>query len=410
MDTLDTNLNGLDTTGLPSIVPGTANELIAVNADESGYILIPTENVIPEPISAGQILNSTNANVWDWTNDPKAVSLTANTGAANGFKFDGTTSSLVSELNTTKIINNGVERVLCTTTGVDLKGGVSVDSLITCPTGASFGVGIAASTTRMSFSTPGILLTVAGTTRVNCTTTGVGITGGLTQTNNIGNTNTTSGTTTHTGKIIIDKGTLAHALEIIQGDILCSSTNTNITSTNGTASLGIVKANTAGTNALAAVRVVDDNTGLYQSTTGNLDLCANGTQALNISSTRIQNQITFLFNRSPAFSHVVYSIAQVNNILTSTQPLLIAQTPTSGNLDFEFTAATSYFGGQQFQIITRAVGAGTIRYRAQSTTYHVTGGAAIVTIATNTYHTLVNDRYHMLICNVDSNSFYLIQT
>ncbi|MCA2919744.1 MAG: hypothetical protein IM318_19425 [Microcystis sp. M017S1] len=408
---MELNLNGLEPNVLPDILPGTQNDFIKVNDSATGYELT-TQNSVPDPIGPKQVLNSTDVNVYDWSYTPKAQAYIADTGASSGFRFDLVDSAITNTTNVTTVRNNGVDRILCTTTGVDLKGAVSVDSLITCPTGASFGVGIAASTTRMSFSTPGILLTVAGTTRVNCTTTGVGITGGLVQTNNIGNTNTTSGTTTHTGKLIIDKGTLAHALEIVQGDILCSSTNTNITSTNGTASLGIVKANTAGTASLAAVRVVDDNTGLYQSTTGNLDLCANGTQALNISSTRIQNQITFLFNKSPAFSHTVYSLAQVNNIQTGTQPLIIAQTPTTGGttIDFEFSAATNYFGGQEFRIITRAVGAGTIRYRAQSTTYHITGGAAAVTIATNTYHTLVNDRFHILICNVDSNSFYLIQT
>lgn len=404
MDTLDTNLNGLDDTGLPSIVPGTANEIIAVNGDESGYILIPTENVIPEPISEKQILNSTAANVWDWSNNPKANSLTADTGAANGFKFDGTTSSLVSELNTTKIINNSVERVICTTTGVDLKGGVSVDSLITCPSGASFGVGIAASTTRMSFGTPGIQLTVAGTTRVNCTTSGVNITGSISQNNALNSNNFYGNTLFSNGTLTIDQNM----------NVLTSSTitlaNGNVSSTGGQLSGYSLKASNAGTSVLAAVRVVDDNTGLYQSSTGNLDIVAAGTVGLNINSSRVQTNNILLFNRGPAFSAGVYSFNQSNSIYTSTQPLIIIQTPSTGSQDLDFLAATSYFGGQQFQIITRAVGAGTARYRAQSTTYHVTGGAAIVTIAANTYHTLVNDRYHILICNVDSNSFYLIQT
>ena len=79
METEYTRLQGFEENQLPDILPGTADELIAVNNNATDYILIPTENVIPEPISSKQILNSTGGGVWDWTTDPKAVSYTAAT-------------------------------------------------------------------------------------------------------------------------------------------------------------------------------------------------------------------------------------------------------------------------------------------------------------------------------------------
>jgi len=398
------HLNGLEDYGLPDILPGTANELISVNNSESGYVLIPKENVIPDPISAKQILNSTNVNEWDWTNDPKSVSITADTGNGNGFKFDQTTSRMIHELNTTKIINQGVERVLCTTTGVDLKGNVSVDNFITVPQGSSFGIGLGTTLTRTDFGSSAINLRIANTLRCQVSTSGISVTGGISQNNAI-NTNSFYGNSTFSNGTF----TLDQNMNVLTTSSI-NLVNGNVISTGGQINGNNIKASNAGTAILAAVRVVDDNTGLYQSTTGNLDLCASGTQALNINSNRVQNNITFLFNRCPAFSVGEYILAQAYSIFSSSTPLLLIKTPTTGNIDMEFGTATSYFGGQQFQIIVRDTGAGTARYRAQSTTYHVTGGAAIVTIATNTYHTFVKDRYHILICNIDSNSFYLMQT
>lgn len=410
MDTHEYKLNGLnDEDLLPPIYPNTENDFIRVNSTASAYELTsPDSGLVPVPQASKFLLNSTGLNTYAWRDQAEVPKLTLDGGASAGLYYTNG-CNIIGDINDIKIRNNTTDRIICTTSGVDLKGSVSVDSLITCPTGASFGIGIAASTTRMSFSTPGILLTVAGTTRVNCTTNGVGVTGNFTQTGNSNNSNTSSGTTNHTGLFRIDKGTLANALELISGDIV-SSSGSNITSTTGTASMGTLKANNAGTSSLASVRVVDDNTGLYQSTTGNLDLCASGTQAININTNRIQNQIIFNFNRCPSFGSVVYTIAQANNILASTMPMLICKTPTTGTIDFEFSTASSYFGGQQFTITVLDTGAGTARYRAQSTTIHLTGGAAAVTIASNTYHTLVKDRHHILYCNVDTGQFYLIQT
>lgn len=368
------NLNGFEDNGLPDIVPGTKNELIAVNASESGYELIPTDVVIPEPNSGKQVLNSTAGNVWGWNNDPLCASFTADGGSANGYKFDGTNSTITSEFNIIKIKNLGVERINCTGSGVELKGGVSVDNLITVPVSSTFGIGSSA-LNKIEFGSTNISLRANNTIRVQATGSGVTLVGNISQ--NVGsNTNTFSGTVTV--------------------DSLTSATN--------------FKATNAGTISLNSVRIVDDNTGLYQSAAGDLNITASGSVGLNLDSSRVQTRNIFNFSRGPAFSAGIYNIAQANNIVTSTQPLLIVKTPTTGFLDLDFGTGTSYFGGQQFQIIIRDVGAGTVRYRAQSTTYHVTGGAAIVTIAANTYHTFVNDRYHILICNVDSNSFYLIQT
>lgn len=411
MDTHEYKLNGLnDEDLLPPIYPNTENDFIRVNSTASAYELTsPDSGLVPVPQATKFLLNSTGLNTYAWRDQAEVPKLTLDGGASAGLYYTNG-CNIIGDINDIKIRNNSTDRIICTTSGVDLKGGVSVDSLVVCPTGSSAGLGISGQSTRIDFSNFIVNLRVNGTVRLQAQNNAVNITGNLTQTSNSGNSNTSSGTTTHTGLFRIDKGTLANALEIISGDVVSTSNNTNITSTAGLASMGTFKANDSGTSVLCTYRLVQDNTGIYQSAVNNIDFVSNGTNALNINSNRVQNNIPLSFSKCPAYGSGIYTIAQSNNIVTTTQPLLIAQTPTTGNLDFDFGTASSYFSGQQFQIIVRNVGAGTARYRAQSTTYHVTGGAPIVTISSNTYHTLVNDRYHILICNVDSNVFYLIQT
>lgn len=367
------NLNGFNNLQLPDILPGTANELIAVNNDATDYILIPSENIIPEPITYKQILNSTAGGVWDWSTDPKAVSFTADGGASNGYKFDGTTSSFITEFNTTKIINNGVERLLCTSNGVDLKGAVSVDNLITVPTSSTFGIGNTSSN-KVEFGATNISLRANGTIRLQATGTGVTLVGNITQ--NVGaNTNTLSGT------VSVDNSLTATTL----------------------------KASSAGTSVLAAVRVVNDNTGLYQSTANQLDIIANGTRLLNFSDTRAQTVNNFEFNRCYSLGNNVIVTSGSASISTTGVPLYIAKGHATLNQDLDFNAASSYFSGQTYNIITVDTGATQlIRYRAQSTTTHIQNGT-ITTITANTYHTLEKNRMYIVFCNVDSNTFYLIR-
>lgn len=411
MDTHEYKLNGLnDEDLLPPIYPNTENEFIRVNSTASAYELTsPDSGLVPVPQASKLLLNSSGVGTYLWKDQAEVPKLTLDAGAIAGLNYTNG-CNIIGEITDLKIRNGTTERIVCTNTGVDLKGAVSVDSLITCPTGSSSGLGISGQSTRIDFANFIVNLRVNGTVRLQAQNNAVNITGNLTQTSSSSNSNSLSGTTTHVGILRCDRGTLANAIEITTGDVVSTSNNTNITSTAGLASMGTFKANDSGTSVLCAYRLVQDNTGIYQSAVNNIDIVVNGTNALNINSNRVQNNIPLSFSKCPAYGSGIYTIAQSNSIVTTTQPLLIAQTPTTGNLDFDFGSAPSYFGGQQFQIIVRNVGAGTARYRAQSTTYHVTGGSPIVTISANTYHTLVNDRYHILICNVDSNVFYLIQT
>ena len=83
------------------------------------------------------------------------------------------------------------------------------------------------------------------------------------------------------------------------GSSTVTATNGNITSTNGQVNGYSLKSSNAGTGALCAVRVVDDNNGLYQSATGNLDIVGGGTVGLNVTSSRVQTRNIFNFNRDP---------------------------------------------------------------------------------------------------------------
>ena len=297
-------------------------------------------------------------------------------------------------------------------TNINANGTLTCSGKINAATGSSLGIGISGQSTGVDFNATNSTTNIRanGTVRLSCSTNGVSVTGNFTQSASSGNVNTSSGQTTHTGLFRIDKGTLANALEIISGNIISTSNDTNITSTSGTCSMGIIKANNAGTSVLNSVRVVDDNTGLFQGSAGRLDICAAGTSGLNLTTNRIQNQITFECARSLAFSTAIYNISQVYNIVTSTAPFIITKTASTGTIDLEFTTPANYFGNQEFKILVLDTGAGTARYRAQAETIHITGGAAAVTIATNTYHTFTKDRFHFVYCNIDGSRFYLIQT
>lgn len=372
---MEQNLNGLDASVLPPILPGTANEILSVNNTETSYELVSVETIVPQPISGKQILNSTDGNQlsWDWTNDPKAVSFTADGGGANGYKFDGTTNSIISEFNTVKIKNNNVERLLCTTSGVDLKGPVSVDSLITVPTSSTFGIGNT-STNKVEFGATNISLRANGTIRLQATGTGVTVVGNITQ--NVGsNTNTLSGTVTV--------------------DSLTSATN--------------FKATNAGTSVLAAIRLVNDNTGLYQSSSNQMDILANGSRALNFSDTRTQTVNNFEFNRCYSLASNVIVTSGSASISSTGPPLYIAKGHAVLNQDLDLNAASTYYSGQTICIITVDV-AGTqlIRYRAQSNTTHIQNGT-LVTISANTYHTLEKNRQYHVYCNIDGGTFYLVR-
>ena len=397
-------LSGLGDEKLPPILPNTAGELLAVNASETGYELVPTENVIPEPISSKQILNSTAANVWDWTNDPIAVSYTADTGAANGFKFDQTTSSIIHEANVTKIINQGTSRVECSTSGVDLKGAVSVDSLITCPTGSSNGLGISGQSTRIDFANNVVNLRVNGTVRVQCLNNGVSLFGSITQNNQPTNTNNFYGNTNFgNGTMTIDQ-----PVNLLTTNSI-SLVNGNVSTTNGQVNGNNIKATNAGTTALCSVRVVDDNCGLYQNTTGQLDIVGGGVRALNIASTRCQTTNHFVFGRPYTLTNNVIVASGSNSITTSGSALYIAKGHATLNQDLDFSTTGNYSSGQEIKIITLdVVGNQLIRYRAQSTTQHIQNGT-LVTITANTYHTLEKNRMYIVYTDVDSAQFYLIR-
>lgn len=371
-----TNLNGLTESKLPDIIPGTANEFIRVNNNATDYELTST-NIVPNPISSKLVLNSSNVNAYGWSGDPVANSFVATTGNAAGFRFDGVDTAITSQTLSTTIRNNGTDRItLSNAGGITFNGTCYTNDTGYCFTNSpNSGLFWQNSLTELRLNhalTTKMKIVAAKTTLTNP----LEIDGAITQISTLGTNNFGNNTLTTTGNINGDKIALA--------------------------SLG-----TAGS---PSVSIYTTNTGIYGNQTGELDFSCNGTRVFNMNSSRSTNMATFLLTRYFAMNPVIYTAAGTYNITSSIAPLIICQTPTSGTIDLELPTATSHFGGGVFNIINRAVGAGSTRYRAQSTTYHVTGGAAIVTIVANTYHTVVNDRFHILICNVDSASYYLIQT
>jgi hypothetical protein len=153
-------------------------------------------------------------------------------------------------------------------------------------------------------------------------------------------------------------------------------------------------------------------TGIYSNVENEIDLTCNSTQTHNISGSRISHRVLTEFLRSPLYGTTVTSTSTTINFTSTSTPFHILLHPTGvGNINLEFGTATNYFGGQQFYFLVHNISAntGTVRYRASSNvTYHFVPGGAPVTIAANTYHTLL-ERMHMLLCNVNGNVFYLIQ-
>lgn len=268
-------------------------------------------------------------------------------------------------------------------TTINANGSLTCTGKINAGTGSTLGIGISGQSTGVDFSALNSTTNIRsnGTVRIQASTSGVSL----------------------TGNTIIDNGTLT-----VNGDIILGS---NDISSASTINSNILKTTSQGTNSLCAVRVNDNNCGLYQSSAGNLDISGGGTRALNINSSRTQTENTFNFKRCPAFVTDTITGTGSFGITSTSAPCLILFRAVSGNSDYDFSAASSYFAGQQFQIITRDVSGrtGTIRYRAQSETVHITGSAAATTIAANTHYTLTLDRYYIVICNVDTNRFYLIQ-
>lgn len=289
-------------------------------------------------------------------------------------------------------------------TSINANGTLTCSNKINALNGSSGGIGLANLSTQVDFNSTGATVNLRsnGTVRVQASSSGVSLTG---------NTTVGSGTFTVNGGLA-NFGQAAR----VTGNLTVQSGNlilgTNDIASAATINSDIFKTATQGSSTLCAVRVNENNCGLYQSNTGNLDIAAGGVNGLNINSTRVQTANILNFNRCPAYQANIQTGGGSFSITTITSPLNIIFRPISGNADSDFSAATNYFAGQQFQIITRDVSGntGTLRYRAQSDTIHITGGAAAITISANTYHTLTLDRYHIVICNVDTNRFYLIQT
>lgn len=352
MDEIDNKLNGLSYNNLPDILPGTQNDFIKVNSSASDYELTDLSSLI-NPSTSGQILNSTGINSYAWSSNPVTTSINVSSGTSNGLKFGN-----VNDNN--KIISSST----------------AIDTYIT---------------NNIKTRTDNTGLSIFGTLSPN---------GLINQTSSTGNNSyNVSGSHNFSGTNLILSGTCG-----------LSSTSGNI-STGANISGGTIKTTAQGTGTLNCIRVVDDNTGIYQpiSGTGTMVISANGTDCLNFTSLRTQTQNIFNFGRGFSLQSGIYNLNQSNTILSSTQPLLLSQTPSSGAQIFDFLASNNYFGGQVYYILTRDTGgSGVCQYRAQNITYHYNGSTK-TTIASNTLHNLTLDRFHILIVNIDGGANYLIQ-
>lgn len=376
----------------------------------SGMYSAPTDNTLNFCTNEVERMSIDNTGV-------KVVTVRADSGSQvddKGYVFEDshgsglqweTTGSILRlcHANSTMIgISSNTVSINATT--ITANGNLTSSSKINVPNGSTGGIGLLNRTTQVDFNTTGdtVNLRSFGTVRVQASNSGVSLTG---------NTTVGSGTFTVSGGLA-DFGQAARVtgnLTVQSGNLILGTNN--IASAN-TVNSNIFKTSAQGSNTLCAVRVNEDNCGMYQSTSGNLDIAAGGANGLNINSSRVQTANIFNFNRCPAYQSNTQSGSGSFSITTTSNPCLFIFIPISGNSDLDFSASSNYFAGQQFQIITRDVSGrtGTIRYRAQSETINITGGAAATTITSNTYHTLTLDRYHIVICNVDSNRFYLIQT
>lgn len=345
MDTLETNLNGLDPTNLPPLIPGVENEFIKVNTDGTGYELSDS-NTVPTPTASNQVLNSTTAGgSYSWTNEPSANAFRAGSGGSAGFMW-GTGSnnrlSCTTSTNTITMVAGSGVRQTWTQTAITLA----------LPTTISSSLGCQAITNDGDFN------------QTNGKTSNFGSTG-------IGNPVNIFGTLT--------------ANKITHND-------------------------TAGTNANATIQLQGINTGLYSSAAGTMNFTAGGNEMLNMTSNRIRTTGILELGRSISSSTTIINLATSNTIFSSSNPFILCLEPASGTIDLEFQAASNYYGNQQFNILTstRAASGGSVRYRAQSETIHISGGTQ-TSITTNTFHTLAENRLHLVICNTDTSRFYLIQ-
>ena len=458
------NLNALENK-LPDILPGTENEFIKVNSNATDYELAdPTSGLVPAPQSSKLLLNSYAVGGYDWTDQAQIPKITLDGSVSNGLHFQNG-NKIYTNINDLRFENGGVDKLTLDTTGVkvdtiragsgsqvDDKGYVFEDShgsglqwetsggilrlchtnstligmsstaisfnssninangTLTCSgkinalNGSTGGIGLANLSTQVDFNSTGstVNLRSNGTIRVQASSSGVSLTG---------NTTVGSGTFTVNG-VMADFGQAAR----VTGNLTVNSGNlilgTNNIASADTVNSNIFKTSSQGSSTLCAVRLNEENCGMFQSNTGNLDIAAGGANGLNMNSSRVQTENILNFNRCPAYQANVQSGSGSFSITTTSNPCLFIFRPVSGNSNLDFSASSNYFAGQQFQIITRDVSGytGTLRYRAQSETIHITGGAAATVIASNTYHTFTLDRYHIVICNVDTNRFYLIQT
>lgn len=344
MDTLETNLNGLDPTSLPPLVPGVENDFIKVNTDGTGYEL-STSNTVPTPTANNQVLNSTTVGGnYSWTIDPTANSFRAGSGSSAGFMWGGT--------------NN---RISCNTSN----GNITI---------------VSANGTRVTVTSSSITLAVATTVSSSLSCLAFTNDGNFTQTNG----KTTNFGSSGTGNPVNIFGTLT-ANKITHND-------------------------TAGTSANATIQLQGINTGLYSSAAGTMNFTAGGTEMLNMTSSRSRTIGILELGRSISPSTSTLNAATTFSISSSTNPFIFCLEPASGTIDLEFQAASVYYGNQQFNILTstRAASGGSVRYRAQSETIHIANGTQ-TSITSNTFHTLSENRLHLVICNTDTSRFYLIQ-
>jgi hypothetical protein len=354
----ESHLNGQPLiNSLPDIESGTANEFLKVNSSETDYEW-STDNSVPNPISSNQILNSTGSNVYNWTANPAMTSCRVGLDSLGGLIFGDPSS-------TTTIKTNGTDLDFRNSGSLRLRLGTSQNTL--------YG--------QQNFT--GVIS--------QSTISGTNIIGGANNTVN-GNINLGS-----------------------NSNITLQGSGSVSTGTSGSLTAGIIKTNTTGTSAFTNLRIIDDNTGIYQpvSSSNTMTLCAGGADCLSFGSSRVLTQNIFLFGRCYALQNTVYTSPNAWTVFTTSNPLYILVAPSASGttIDLDFQVATNYFGGQTFRIITRQPtgNLGTCRYRAQEDTWHLTSGGTSSLIPSNTYHTLTLDRTHEVICNVDTNRFYLIQ-
>lgn len=345
-------LNGFSENSLPDILPGEQNEFIKSNSDGTGYEL-SNNNSVPAPTATNQVLNSTNANGnYSWTNEPNANAFRASSGSSAGFMWGTANNNRIScqtSTNTISIVAGSGNRITVNQDDIFLALPTTVTSLLNC-------------------------------------TAGISNTGTFTQ----------NGTINHSNGQTANFGT---------------SGTGNSLNVFGTLTSNKIKHNdTTGTASNCTIQLDGINTGIYTPGSGQMSITAGGSECINYQSTRTRTINILELGRSLAPSTSTYSVATSATIFGTSPPFILCLEPSSGTIDLDFQVATNYFGNQQFNILvsTRASSGGSVRYRAQSETIHLSGGI-LTTIATNTFHTLAENRLHLVICNTDSSRFYLIQ-